>query len=540
MEVRLSAREAASVSAMADPYLGMFESGSSPVEDMTALQGSPYGSFGNQTPQSSERIQHGGSFSSFPNQSQASTEGNQQAQLQHFVDPSAMSATQGGFIGQSSQKLQHFNDPLLSSSPGQPYTAMQGEQQQQFTQLTARPAQQFGPRPSQMNVAWRGPQQPPSSTYPFMDQTRPPSSMQQGQFRGMFDYGYPRANSPRLQHFTDQQGLNNVNMSSVSQASRLGQQQVPSPNSNLAFSSPSPERSNSKQQQQENPQSQLRHYPNMMDLNQQQEISGQSGIMPNHPSSVSGVKEGVQGKAGQNFPPFYGMKSNNMAMQRSSPGNSNMDPSMFNSFNNPQMQGMDRFMGMEGNTDPMAQGPGYQFPPGYGMSGPQEMTQLKTSSLLMQMQRHQQQIQQLRDLPQQPQVQAQIQQLQHQFQQLCHVYMMQQQRMQQNYQMQSQNQMNYIRQQQQDKANRIAVEAMAKSAFQNEASTMMPQFPAFPTHQRTKPVKGNNSTPGDRNMSQKPSEPIQLGPSIVNKPVSRMSSRLVFHSCSCIVFKAVF
>jgi hypothetical protein len=513
---------------MADPYMGMFESGSSPVEDITSLQGSPYGSFGNQTPQSSDRLQHGGPFPSFPNQNQGTTEGNQQAQLQHFVDPSAMSASQGGFI-QSSQKLQHFNDPLLSSSPGQPFTAIQGEQQQQFTQLTNRPVQQFAPRPSQINVAWRGPQQPPSSTYPFMDQTRPPSSMQQGQFRGMFDYGYPRANSPRLQHFTDQQGLNNVNISSVSPASRLGQQQVPSPNSNIGFSTPSPERSNTKQppsQQQENPQPQLRHYPNMIDLNQQQDVPGQSGIMPNHPSSVPPVKEGTQGKAGQNFPPFYGMKSNNLPMQRGSPGNSNMDPSIYNSFNNPQMQGMDRFMGMEENAEgfnPMAQGPGYQYP-GYGMSAPQGMAGLKTSSILIQMQRHQQQIQQLRDLPQQPQVQAQMQQLQHQFQQLCHVYMLQQQRLQQNYQMQSQNQMNYVRQQQQDKANRIAVEAMAKSAFQNEASAMMPQFPSFsPGNQRTMPAKSNNSMGAERKMPQKPSEPIQLGPSIVNKPVSRMS-----------------
>ncbi|KAK3733995.1 hypothetical protein QZH41_009861 [Actinostola sp. cb2023] len=511
---------------MADPYLGMFESGNSPMDDMTSLQSSPYGSFANQTPQSSDRLQHGSSFPSFPNQNQATSDSSQQAPLQHFVDPSsAMSASQGGFV-QTSQKLQHFNDPLLSSSPGQPFTSMQGDQQQQFTQLQNRSMQQFGPRASQMNVAWHGPQPPPSSSYPFVDQTRPPSSMQQAPYRGLFDYAYPRANSPRLQHYTDQQqGLNTVNMSPVvSQASRLGQQQVPSPNSNIQFSTPSPERSNPKQAQQPqqgSPQSQLRHYPNMIDLNQQQDISGMANSVP------APGKDGAQ-KPGQNYSPFYGMKSNNVPMSRDSPGNSTMDPTVFNSYNNPAMHGMDRYMGMDENAEgfnPMAQGQGFQYP-GYGISSPQDLAQLKTSSILIQMQRHQQQIQQLRELPQQPpQVQAQIQQLQHQFQQLCHAYMLQQQRMQQNYQMQNQTNQMFMRQLPQEKANRIAVEAMAKSAFQNEANTMMPQFPPFPSNAQRKPSNGNNGMGVERNMSFKSSEPIQLGPSIVNKPVSRMSSR---------------
>lgn len=509
---------------MADPYLGIFESASSPMDDMTNLQNSPYGSYGNQTPQSSDRLQHGSSFPSFPNQnSTASDNSQQQPSLQHFVDP--MSAPQGGFV-QNSQKLQHFNDPLLSSSPGQPFASMQGDQQQQFTQLQNRSIQQFGPRGSQMNMSWRGPQPPPSSSYPFMDQTRPPSNMQQPPYRGLFEYGYPRANSPRLQHYTDQQqALNNANMSPASQASRLGQQQVPSPNSNLRFSTPSPERSNAKQPQQtqqESPQPQLRHYPNMIDLNQQQQdMAGMS------PSSVpTSGKDGNQApKPGQNYPPFYGMKGNNVPLSTESPGNGNMDPNMYNSFNNPAMLGMDRYgMGMEENAEgfnPMAQVPGYQYQ-GYGVSSPQNLAQLKTSSILLQMQRHQQQIQQLRELPQQPpQIQAQIQQLQHQFQQLCHAYMIQQQRMQQNFQIQNQNQM-FMRQLPQEKANRIAVEAMAKSAFQNDPSMMVPQFPPLPGGQR-KATNGNEMN-AERNLPfTNSTEQIQLGPSIVNKPVSRLS-----------------
>lgn len=513
---------------MADPYLGMFESSSSPLEDMTNLQNSPYGSYGNQTPQSSDRLQHGSSFSSFPNQNQSSGDNNQQASLQHYVDPTmpANNTSQGGFVP-NSQKLQHFNDPMLSSSPGQAFTSMQGDQQQQFTQLQNRSVQQFGPRGAQMNMSWRGPQPSPSSSFPFMDQTRPPSGMQQAAYRGLFDYGYPRANSPRLQHFADQQqAMNNANMSPVSQASRLGQQQVPSPNSgNMRFSTPSPERSNAKQAQQtqqESPQSQLRHYPNMIDLNQQQQQQDMTGMSPT-------TSEASQPKPGQNYPsPYYGMKGNNVPMNRDSPGNGNVDPNMYNSYNNPAMLGMERYgMGVDENAEgfnPMAQVPGYgQYPPGYGVSSPQDLAQLKTSSILLQMQRHQQQIQQLRELPQQPpQVQGQIQQLQHQFQQLCHAYMIQQQRMQQNYQVQTQNQM-YMRQLPQEKANRIAVEAMAKSAFQNDPSMMMPQFPAFPGNQRK--VNGNNGmNPADKQTPFKnSSEPIQLGPSIVNKPVSRLS-----------------
>ncbi|XP_032220278.1 chromodomain-helicase-DNA-binding protein 8 isoform X2 [Nematostella vectensis] len=509
---------------MADPFLGMFEAGSGNVDEMNNLQ-NPQFPYGNQNSQPSDRLQHPGSFPGFSSPNQGQPEFGQ-SQTSPYFDRSSMSQAQG--FAANSQKLQHFDDPMLSSSPSQGFQSMQGESQQQFAQLTSRSNAQFVARPPQMN--WRGPQQPPTSGFPFIDQSAPNSALQQQQFRGMFEYGFPRSNSPRLQHFADQGGINSPNMAAAqSQASRLGQQVSSPVNSNLRFSTPSPETS-AKQDA-----SQLRHYPNMMDLNQQQDLGGQNSVMQRGVVPTSGAD--AQGKPPfpaasnerPNFPQYYDMNRENMAMQKGSPGKNPMEQ-MYNSYGNPAMGG---YMGGEvpdGMTSNPMGGPQGGYPPyqGYGMPNQQDVAHLKTSSVLLQMQKVQQQIQQLREMPQQAQnqVQPQIQQLQHQFQQLCHVYMMQQQRMQQGYPMQAQqDQMQFIQQQKhQDKANRIAVEAMAKAAFQNEGSSMMQRFQQM-QQQHAQAIGGKPMQGNDRSSVMMKSEPLPLGQSIVNKPTASRTAR---------------
>ena len=182
--------------------------------------------------------------------------------------------------------------------------------------------------------------------------------------------------------------------------------------------------------------------------------------------------------------------------------------------------------------------PGYPFA-NLQISNPQDLMQVKTSALLLQMQRIQQQIQQMQEMGQP----AQMQQLQFQFQRLYQIYLVQQQqRVQPNFQPQNYDQLRFLQQQrQQEKANRIAVEAMAKAALHNADG--LPPMPGFPPMSSSQRMMGNpsgvNTGMAELSRHPKPGDPINLGPSIVSKPAPVRSShtlRCFCNLCICFLF----
>ena len=368
---------------------------------------------------------------------------------------------------------------------------------------------------------------------------------EQSPFRQPFGYGFPRSSSPRLQHFANQSPMNSspdIFPSGASQSPRL---QHPNQSPSLPYSGSSPKgtspktmESNQQQKQKQiSPQQALfRHLQGSEGNQQQVELGGQGRLQ--HLVSGNAVdldhnKSSLPGAAGDgNFPynPFQGGPRPPMGMHQNSP-QSNYNSQQFQNpqyaaFNGGVSSGADQDMFNPGNHNNMAtpQQPGFTFT-NLQMSDPQDLMQVKTSAILLQMQRIQQQIQQMRDMGQP----SQMQQLQFQFQRLYQIYaMQQQQRVQPNFQPQNYDQMRFIQQQrQQEKANRIAVEAMAKAALQNsDGRSMMPGFPPMSSGQRmmTNPSAVNTGAL-DFSRHPMPADPISLGPSIVSKPAPVRSSQ---------------
>lgn len=506
---------------MADPFLGIFDGVNNGLDELGL--GSTLGSNGSQGGQMQERLQHSASFGGFQAQSPSNSN---QPKLQHFDERSSASP----FLPPS-QKLQHFNDPLLSSSP-QRFHSLQSSSQQQFGEF--RP-------PSQINMCWpRGQTSRSSPNYTGFSQ-----ASEQSPFRQPFGYGFPRSSSPRLQHFANQSPMNSspdIFPSGASQSPRL---QHPNQSPSLPYSGSSPKgtspktmESNQQQKQKQiSPQQALfRHLQGSEGNQQQVELGGQGRLqhlVSGNTVDLDHNKSSLPGAAGDgNFPynPFQGGPRPPMGMHQNSP-QSNYNSQQFQNpqyaaFNGGVSSGADQDMFNPGNHNNMAtpQQPGFTFT-NLQMSDPQDLMQVKTSAILLQMQRIQQQIQQMRDMGQP----SQMQQLQFQFQRLYQIYaMQQQQRVQPNFQPQNYDQMRFIQQQrQQEKANRIAVEAMAKAALQNsDGRSMMPGFPPMSSGQRmmTNPSAVNTGAL-DFSRHPMPADPISLGPSIVSKPAPVRSSQ---------------
>lgn len=514
---------------MADPFLGIFDGVNNGLDDLGLS--STLGTHGSQGGQLQERLQHSASFPGFQSQSPSNTN---QTKLQHFDDRSSASP----FLPPS-QKLQHFNDPLLSSSP-QRFHSLQSSSQQQFSEF--RP-------PSQINMGWpRGQPSRSSPNYSGFSQ-----GSEQPPFRQPFGYGFPRSSSPRLQHFANQSPMNSSPDRFATGPSQSPRLQHPNPSPSLPYSGSSPKGTSPKtmepnqqqKQKQISPQQALYRQLQGSEGNQQQiELGGQGRLQHLVSSNAGDIDQGkpsLSGPGEGNFPynPFQSGSRPPMAMSQNSP------QSGYNSqqFQNPQYAafnggipgGVDQDMFTPGNQHNMAtpQQPGYPFT-NLQMSDPQDLMQVKTSAILLQMQRIQQQIQQVREMGQP----SQMQQLQFQFQRLYQIYAMQQQRrVQPNFQPQNFDQMRFMQQRrQQEKANRIAVEAMAKAALHNsDGMAMMPGFPPMSAGQR---MMGNPSAVNtgmmDLSRHPMPAEPINLGPSIVQKPApvrSSQTSRFCLKHC---------
>ena len=327
--------------------------------------------------------------------------------------------------------------------------------------------------------------------------------------------------------------------------SQSPRRQHPNQSPSAPFSGSSPEGANPKtmdlsQQQkhkQISPQQALYRHLQGSEGNQQQiELGGQSRLQ--HPVSGNIVdldqsKPPLSGQGDGSFPynPFQSGPRPPMAMHQNSPqpgyNSQQFQNPQYAGFNGGMAGGLDhKDMYATGNQRSMAspQQPGYPFT-NLQVSDPQDMMQVKTSSILLQMQRIQQQIQQMREMGQP----AQMQQLQFQFQRLYQFYVMQQQqRVQANFQPQNYEQMRFLQQQrQQEKANRIAVEAMAKAALLSADG--MPGMAGFPPMSSGQRVMGNppgiNNELTDLSRHPKPADPINLGPSIVSKPAPVRSSQ---------------
>ena len=509
---------------MADPFLGIFDGVNNGLDDLGL--GSSLGSHGSQGAQ----LQHSASFPGFQSQSPSNSN---QPKLQHFDERSSSSP----FLPPS-QKLQHFDDPLLSSSP-QRFHTMQSPSQQQFSEFRS---------PSQVNMCWpRGQASRSSPNYSGYSQ-----GSEQSPFRQPFGYGFPRSSSPRLQHFANQSPMNSSpdryptgpSQSPRLQLSNQSSSSVPFSGSSPKGSSPNTmELSQQQKHKQISPQQALyRHFQASEGNQQQPELGGQNRLQHLMAGNVVDMDQGKpplsgQGEGAFGYNPYQGGPQPPMAMHQNSPqsgyNSQQFQNPQYGSFNGGMPGGVDnKEMYGAANQHNMAapQQRGYPFT-NLNMSNPQDLMQVKTSAILLQMQRIQQQIQQMREMGQP----AQLQQLQIQFQRLYQVYVMQQQqRMQPNFQPQNYDQLRFFQQQRlQEKANRIAVEAMAKAAL--HTTDGIPSLPGFPQMSSAQRMMGHPSAVNtgmiDLSRHPKPAEPISLGPSIVSKPApvrSTHTSRFCF------------
>ena len=458
-----------------------------------------------------------------------------------------------------SQKLSHFANPMISgqnnafanSAPNKPPQPQQQPQQpqqpqqQQFTRLPGMRMQsppQFSPQAGNSPGAnWRGqsnmansfgsfgmPQQPQQ---PSTEQSIPPNTMPQGFMSPQ------QTNLQRLQHFMTNKQSNPM----LSQSPNPFMGQAGDSPSTLTDISNSTPKMNTQSKtvspgQQFNP-----------DMARQEQLSKLhhlvSGGMPS-PSSDTATNSNS---------PIPGFPPSSNSSFTSSPdpfsANKNLQPM----YNNMQQQQQQQQSPIPNQTpmqtpDPFAQTPpastmqqdfmmrrpqqysegNYQMRPNMPFQQPmvnqnpnQMSSQLKSAHLLYQLQRLQQQISQVRELPS-PARDQPLQQLQQQFSRLYHLYLMDQQRQKKQQQAVAQmrfDQENLLKQQHQDKANRIVAEAIAKSALMNSGYNYQAEPPMKYFSQQFGPaVKGpmNYDMQQDLAAQKKAAEPIVLPPTIVN------------------------
>ena len=451
-----------------------------------------------------------------------------------------------------SQKLSHFANPMISgqnnafqnSVPSKPPPApQQPPQQQQFVRMSGMRMQsppQFSPQTSSSPGAnWRGqsnitnsfvsfgiPQQPQQ---PSSEQGVPPNTMPQG-------YMSPQqSNMQRLQHFMTNKQSNPM----LSQSSNPFMGQV-GDNSTLTDISNSTPKMNS-QNKTVSPGQQF----SPADMARQEQLSKLhhlvSGGMPSPTSDTATNSNspiaGFQPASNTSFTPSPDPFSQNKNLQPMYNSMQQQQQSLVS--NQAQLQAQDPFTQTTAASampqDFMMRRP-QQYPDGNYQMRPnmpfqQQMmnqnpnpmsSQLKSAHLLYQLQRLQQQISQVRELPS-PARDQPLQQLQQQFSRLYHLYLMDQQRQKKQQQAVAQmrfDQENLLKQQHQDKANRIVAEAIAKSALMNSAYNYQaePQMTYF-SQQFGPAVKGpmNYDMQQDQIAQRKAAEPIVLPPSIVNQ-----------------------
>ena len=485
------------------------------------------------------------SFQNFQNQPQ----GTPQQKLHHLGGQSPSQEQFQPF----SQKLSHFANPMLNqqgttfqnsvASKPQPPQQPQQQQQQQFARMPGMRMQspsQFSPQPSSSpGTNWRGQSNMANSfgSFGMPQQSQPPSS-EQGVPGNSIPPGYmsPQpTNMQRLQHFMTNKQSNPM----LSQTPNQFMSQVAENSATLTdISNSTPKLNNQSKNvspgQQFNP-----------DMARQEHLSKLhhlvTGGMPSPtsdtPTNSNSPMAGFPAASSSSFTPSPDPFSPNKNLQ-----------SVYNNMPQQQQSSIPNQTPMQ-PQDPFAQTPPpSSMPQDYLMRQPQQFpdgsypmrpnmpfqqqmmnqnqnpmsSQLKSAHLLYQLQRLQQQISQVRELPS-PARDQPLQQLQQQFSRLYHMYLMDQQRQKKQQQAAAQmrfDQENLLKQQHQDKANRIVAEAIAKSALMNSGFNYQaePQMKYF-SQQFGPAVKGpmNYDMQQDKIAQQKAAEPIVLPPSIVNQ-----------------------
>lgn len=445
-----------------------------------------------------------------------------------------------------SQKLSHFANPMLNTQ-GNTFTnpaQSKPQQQQQFARVPGMRIQsptQFSPQPSSSpGVNWRAQStmtnsfgssfgMPQQAQQPNSEPAVPNNNMTQG-------YMSPQqSNMLRLQHFMTNKQSNPM----LSQSSNpfMGQS---AENANLTDISNSTPKLNN----QNNTVSAGQQFN--ADMARQDQLSKLhhlvSGGMPSPTSdaATNANSTGFASSSSASFTPspdpFSTSKNvqpmqpvyNNMQQQQQSPlpNQSSMQPQdPFSQTPSPNSMAQDYMMRRpqqySDGSYPMR--PNMPFQQQMVNQNPNPMSsQLKSAHLLYQLQRLQQQITQVRELPS-PARDQPLQQLQREFSRLYHMYLMDQQRQKKQQQAVAQmrlDQENFLKQQHQDKANRIVAEAIAKSALMNSAYNYQadPQIKYF-NQQFGGAVKGpmKSDLQKDKVAQRKAAEPIVLPPSIVNQ-----------------------
>ena len=487
------------------------------------------------------------SFQNFPNQQQATP----QHKLHHLGGQSPSQEQFQPF----SQKLSHFANPMLNQQgntfqnsvankpqPPQQPQQQQQQQQQQFARMPGMRMQspsQFSPQPSSSpGTNWRGQSNMVNSfgSFGLPQQSQQPSTEQSG---NPIPPGYmspQQTNMQRLQHFMTNKQSNPM----LSQTPNQFMGQVAENSSTLTDISNSTPNNRSNQSKTLSPGQQFNP-----DMARQEHLSKLhhlvSGGMPSPtsdtPTNSNSPMAGFTPASSSSFTPSPDPFSPNKSMQPMYNNMPQQQPSPIP--NQAPMQPQDPFT----PTPPPSSVPqdylmrqqqqfpdgGYQMRP--NMPFQQQMmnqnqnpmsSQLKSAHLLYQLQRLQQQISQVRELPS-PARDQPLQQLQQQFSRLYHMYLMDQQRQKKQQQAAAQmrfDQENLLKQQHQDKANRIVAEAIAKSALMNSSFNYQaePQMKYF-SQQFGPAVKGpmNYDMQQDKIAQQKAAEPIVLPPSIVNQ-----------------------
>lgn len=472
------------------------------------------------------------SFASFPNQTSGST----QSQLLHMAGQSQSSDQ----FQQFSQKLSHYAaNPTLAQQgngfPSQSVNKLAQSQSQQFPRMPGMQMPGTNQFPTQVSTSlgtnWRRSSNLHNSFGQFglAQQSQPPTNEQAPTAGSPVSQGFmslQQSNLARLQHFMTNKQSNPMLSQSPNQF--MGQES----SSNLTdISNSTPKLNQGKTVSSGRPFSQDQ-------LNKLHHLV--SGGMPSPTSDTS---------TNANSPAANFVQSSSSSFT-SSPdpflANKNM-PSMFNNLQQRQQSPMSGQVPMQAQN-PFSQAPSVnsmqqdyamrrppQFQDGNFQvrssmpvqpqmmnQNPNAISNMKSAQLLFQLQRLQQQISQVRELPS-PARDQPLQQLQQQFSRLYHLYLVDQQRLKKQQQTVSQirfNQDSLLKQHHQDKANRIVAEAIAKSALMNsgynyQAEQQMKMIGQQFGSAMNRPM--NYDMKQDKFAQQRVAEPIVLPPTIVNQ-----------------------
>lgn len=457
--------------------------------------------------------------------------------------------SQGEAFQPFSQKLSHYANPMVNQQSAFQGSAPSKPQPQQFPRMPIRmhSPNQFNAQPSNSpGSPWRG--QPEVNSI-IISNYLPPQSQQQSPEQGMparsIPQSYPtsmsqqQSNIQRLQHFMTNKQTNPM----------LGQSQNPflsqagSTLTDISNSTPKMNRDNKPallspnvQQQYATDMARQEQFSKLHHLSAGSVPSPSSDTSTNTATSLPGFSASTNSTFTPSPDPFSSGKNpvamfTNMQQQQQHSGLPNQSsiqsPDPFVQSTPAVAMPQDFLMRRqpqfsEGVGFPMR--PAVPYPQQMMNPSPNQVSgQLKSAHLLYQLQRLQQQISQVRELPSSND--QQLNQLQQQFGRLYHLYLMDQQRQKKQFQtgQLTYDQVGILKQQQQEKANRIVAEAIAKSALTNNSFNFRMEAPMKYFNQQygvgpaVKAPMNYDMKQLDKIVQRKAMEPIILPPSIVNQ-----------------------